>query len=316
MFEPQVIIDLIAANVRKTHNPFGIPTSQLNTWWREVGGFTRRPGDALLFTGLMYQAIPYLDATTRYLEPLEDSRWAGALRWGRLNRYVPSYLVGRGFSLLTSKKEKKKFNGILQAIYRLLQESGAGVFYHPEMDFYSGILLYDLGDQEGFVEHARFVAKNLRLHGVDKLITVDPHTTYALKELYPKYTGETFEVTPYFSLLRLSRSGNGNGQPPVVFHDPCFYGRYLKLSEQPRQVLQNLGLEYVEVRNHGEFTSCCGGPAESVSPALNREILNRRVAELKESGAPVVTMCPICLANLLKTGTPVEDLATVVARSL
>ena len=29
--------------------------------------------------------------------------------------------------------------------------------------------------------------------------------------------------------------------------------------------------------------------------------VNRRVAELKESGAPVVTMCPICLANLLKT---------------
>ena len=79
-------------------------------------------------------------------------------------------------------------------------------------------------------------------------------------------------------------------------------------------MFQRLGLEYVEVRNHGEFTSCCGGPAESVSPALNREILDRRVAELKEAGAPVVTMCPICLANLLKAGLPVEDLANVAAR--
>ena len=68
MFEPQVIIDLIADNVRKTRNPFGVPSSQLNTWWREAGGFTRRPGDALLFTGLMYQAIPYIEATTRYLD--------------------------------------------------------------------------------------------------------------------------------------------------------------------------------------------------------------------------------------------------------
>jgi hypothetical protein len=314
MFEPQVIIDLIADNVRKTRNPFGVPSSQLNTWWREAGGFTRRPGDALLFTGLMYQAIPYIEATTRYLERLEDSRWAGALRLGRLNRYFPSFLLGRGFSLLTSKKEKQKFNGILHSICRLLKQSDAAVFYHPEMDFYSGILLYDLGDQEGFVEHARFVARNLRLHGVDKIVTVDPHTTYALKELYPKYIGETFEVTPYFTLLRLSPPDNGNGQTPVAFHDPCFYGRYLKLSEQPRQVFQSLGLEYVEVRNHGEFTSCCGGPAESVSPALNREILDRRVAELKEAGAPVVTMCPICLANLLKAGLPVEDLANVAAR--
>ena len=146
-------------------------------------------------------------------------------------------------------------------------------FYHPEMDFYSGILLYDLGDQEGFAAHARFVARTLKLHGVKKIITVDPHTTYALKELYPKYTGETFEVQPYFSLLRLSKAGGGNGLGPVTIHDPCFYGRYLKLSEGPRQVLSSLGLEYVEVRNCGEFTSCCGGPAESVSPALNREIL-------------------------------------------
>ena len=80
MFNPRDIIDLIAANVRRSRNPFGAPTSRLNTWWRQAGGFTRRPGDALLFTGLMYQAIPYIDATTRYLERLEGSRWADYLR--------------------------------------------------------------------------------------------------------------------------------------------------------------------------------------------------------------------------------------------
>jgi Fe-S oxidoreductase len=182
------------------------------------------------------------------------------------------------------------------------------------MDFYSGILLYDLGDQEGFVSHARFVARNLKLHGVEKIITVDPHTTYALKELYPQYTGLSFEVEPYFALLRPEPMGGGNGVPPVALHDPCFYGRYLKLSDGPRRLLTDLGLKYLEVRNSGEFTSCCGGPAESVSPALNREILGRRAAELKEHGAPVVTFCPICLANLLKAGLPVEDLASLLGR--
>jgi Fe-S oxidoreductase len=116
-------------------------------------------------------------------------------------------------------------------------------------------------------------------------------------------------------LLRADGACGGLGQPPVAIHDPCFYGRYLKLSEAPRQVLRSLGLEYVEVRNCREFTSCCGGPAESVSPALNREILGRRATELQASGAPVVTMCPICLANLLKTGLPVEDLASLLDRS-
>ena len=313
MFNPRDIIELIAGNVRKSRNPFGAPASQINTWWREAGGFTRWPGDPLLFTGLMYQAIPYIEATTSYLERLEDSHWAGYLRYARLGRYLPGFLVGRGFAALTSKADRQKFNGILLAISRLLRKSGVDFFYHPEMDFYSGILLYDLGDQEGFVEHARFVARTLQLHGVKKIITVDPHTTYALKELYPKYTGVSFEVQPYFTLLKVGEV-KGNGRPPVAIHDPCFYGRYLKLSEAPRRLLSGLGLKYVDVRNCGEFTSCCGGPAESVSPALNREILDRRVAELKDSGAPVVTMCPICLANLLKAGLAVEDLATLVDR--
>jgi len=263
----------------------------------------------------MYQAIPYIEATTRYLERLEGSRWADYLRFAPLSRYIPSFLVGRGFALLTSAAEKKQFDGILQAICRLLTKSGADFFYHPEMDFYSGILLYDLGDQEGFVEHARYVARTLKLHGVQKIITVDPHTTYALKELYPKYTGVSFEVEPYFALLQPGGVSRGNGRPPVAIHDPCFYGRYLKVSEGPRRLLTGLGLSYTEVRNCGEFTSCCGGPAESVSPALNREILDRRVAELKASGAPVVTFCPICLANLLKAGLPVEDLASLLDRS-
>jgi len=314
MFNPRDIIDLLAANVRKTRNPFGVPGSQLNTWWRSAGVFTRRPGAPVLFTGLMYQAIPYLAATTRYLERLEDSRWADYLRFGRLNRYLPSFLLGQGFSWLITRADKEKFNGILRSICRLLKESGVDFFYHPEMDFYSGILLYDLGDQDGFVEHASFVARNLRLHRIKKIITVDPHTTYALKELYPKYTGESFEVQPYFNLLRLSAQEGGNGKEPVTIHDPCFYGRYLNLSEVPRQVLAGLGLEFMEVRNCGEFTSCCGGPAESISPALNREILDRRVAELAASGAPVVTMCPICLANLLKAGLAVEDLASLAVR--
>ena len=313
MYNPKDIIDLIAANVKKTRNPFGAPAAKINTWWKGSPGFTRRPGDALLFTGLMYQSIPYIEATTRHLERFEGTRWADYLRFSRLTRYVPSFLVGWGFGLLTSKTEREKFNGILHAVCGLLDRSGVDFFYRPDLDFYSGILLYDLGDQEGFEEHARFVARNLELHGVKKIITVDPHTTYALQELYPKYTGVSFEVNPYFTLLT-PKSVTSNGRPPVALHDPCMYGRYLQLSDAPRRLLDGLGLKYVDVRNSCDFTSCCGGPAESVSPALNREILGRRAEELQASGAPVVTFCPICLANLLKAGLAVEDLASLVSR--
>ncbi|MBI5237606.1 MAG: (Fe-S)-binding protein, partial [Deltaproteobacteria bacterium] len=124
MFNPQDIIDLLAANVRKTRNPFGVPAFLLNTWgWQGAPHLSRRPGDALLFTGLMYQAIPYINAATRYLERLEGSRWAGYLRLGR---FLPGSLMGRGLSFLTTQSDKKKFNGILNSICRVLQKSGVG----------------------------------------------------------------------------------------------------------------------------------------------------------------------------------------------
>jgi Fe-S oxidoreductase len=306
MYKPRDIIELIADNVKKTRNPFGAPNRMINRWWKKAS--LPREGDALLFTGLMYQALPYIEGTTRYLERYEDTL---AARYVKFGRYVPKSLVGLGFVFMTSKQEKQRYNAILQDIATILARSGVDFGYRPELDFYSGILLYDLGDLDGFVDHARFVARRLKDNGVEKLITVDPHTTYALKVLYPKYTGESFEVKTYFELVKFTGE---NGHTRITLHDPCIYGRYLQLAHVPKRVLEGLGIECVAVRNAGQFTICCGGPAESISPKLSKEIAGRRIAELQATDAPVVAMCPICMANLRKGGIEAEDLSTVIAR--
>ena len=92
------------------------------------------------------------------------------------------------------------------------------------------------------MRHAEFVAVHSKQAGVKKLITVDPHTTYAVKVLFPKYIGERFDVKTYFELIDFS-SKNGNGR--VTIHDSCFYGRHLELSDVPREVLATLGVECV-----------------------------------------------------------------------
>jgi Fe-S oxidoreductase len=306
MYDPKDIIELIARNVEKTRNPFGVSSAVINTWWRGLP--LRREGDALLFTGLMYQSIPFIEKTTSYLARYEDTLWARGVRYGK---YAPRFFVNQGFRFLARWEDRAKFNGMVRDIHKILVKSNVDFFYRPELDYYSGILLYDLGDEEGFARHASFVARTLHKSGVRKLITVDPHTTYAMKVLYPKYTRETFEVRTYFELAKIRAN---DGERRVTLHDPCFYGRYLELSDAPRRVVENLGIQQVPVRNCGTFTNCCGGPAESVSPKLTTEILARRVNELRETGAPVVAMCPICLGNLLKAGVPAEDLSTLVAR--
>ena len=143
MYSPRDIIDIIAANVRKTRNPFGMPKVLCNRWWQDSSMPAK--GDALLFTGLMYQFVPYIEKSTRYLEQFEDTPWADYVRYAK---YVPNYLAGMGLALLTPAKEKKRFNAILQNIAKILTKSKVDFFYRPELDEYSGILLYDLGDQE------------------------------------------------------------------------------------------------------------------------------------------------------------------------
>ncbi len=306
MFTPKIIIDILADNVRKTRNPFGLKKSGLNSWWKDSS--VTQEGDTLLFTGMMYQLVPYIKATTKYLEKFEDTPKADYLRYGKV---VPKALTNLALNIIAAKEDKQSFNAILANVVQILQASGVSFSYQPELDEYSGVLLYDLGDQESFVEHAVYVANKLKKAGIRKLITVDPHTTYAVKVLYPKYTGISFEVQTYFELANLKGADSAT---EVTLHDPCFYGRYLELADVPLTLLAGLGVNCKPLNTSGSFTTCCGGPAESVSPKLAEEVGLRRVTELKDNGGKIVAMCPICMANLQKAGAEVEDLSSLLVK--
>jgi len=306
MFNPRDIIEILAGNVKQTKSPFGIPKFMVNKWWKNAG--LPKKGEYLLFTGMMYQFSPFIETSTGYLEKYEGTPMAGYLKYAK---YVPAYLSGIGLAMITSAKEKKKAEQPLKDITSLLQKSKVDFGYSPDLDNYSGILLYDMGDQKGFVAHAKKVAKKLQDAGIKKIITIDPHTAYALKELFPKYTGIQFEVKSYFELLNL---GTKDNDLKVTIHDPCFFGRYLCKSDIPRKVLSDLGISTSNIRNQGEFTSCCGGPAESISPSLSNEIMEKRVKELEEPGKPIIAYCPICLGNLKKSGANVQDLSSLLVK--
>lgn len=310
MYHPQIMLDLLAANIKKTSNPFAIPAPLLNTWYKECD--VDLYGEYLLFTGFMYQMVPYIEMVSNKLEKLEDKPLAKHIDLGK---FIPKFLSGVGLAALTPSRLKSEYNKILSAISKLLHQANVSFYYRPDLDLYSGILLYDLGDVEVFKQHALKVAQALDKAHVKKIITVDPHTTYALKVLYPKYTGLQFEIKTYFELLAFSNNDQVQTSA-ITIHDPCFYGRYLELSDVPRKILHTLGCEIDEVEENKQFTHCCGGPAESILPKLSAEIRERRMQQLDTKRKTIVTMCPICLANLRKTNNNVHDLATFIANRL
>ncbi len=84
----------------------------------------------------------------------------------------------------------------------------------------------------------------------------------------------------------------------IAFHSPCHLGRGLGVKEDPRQLIARPGNIYLKTR---EEETCCGfGGSFSVNfPAVSREILTRKLADVEAAGADLlVTECPGCVMQL------------------
>jgi Fe-S oxidoreductase len=89
----------------------------------------------------------------------------------------------------------------------------------------------------------------------------------------------------------------------VTYHDPCHLGRMLGITEEPRKILQALGLELVEMEHHGIFSTCCGGGGGvlDVDRNLAIEVAKNRIRDAVAVGVnTIVTACPTCQPTLLR----------------
>ncbi len=84
----------------------------------------------------------------------------------------------------------------------------------------------------------------------------------------------------------------------ITYHDSCHLKRTLQVAEQPRELLQKAGYKLAEMF---ECDMCCGmGGAYSLKlPEISAPILQRKLRNIKNSGAPVVAMdCPGCVMQI------------------
>ncbi len=92
----------------------------------------------------------------------------------------------------------------------------------------------------------------------------------------------------------------GKLKKTVTYHDPCTLGRYSRIFEQPRRILQAIeGLELVEMADNREKALCCGASPWAYCGTVNKQIQKERLAQAEDSGASVlVTACPKCQIHL------------------
>ncbi|MCP4750748.1 MAG: hypothetical protein GY866_07640, partial [Proteobacteria bacterium] len=89
----------------------------------------------------------------------------------------------------------------------------------------------------------------------------------------------------------------------ITFHDSC---AWRKLDEEvydgPRQLLEIMGADLVEMEHNRNKSLCCGAPLAARNPQLADEFAEKRVVEAKESGADTIAIsCTGCFALSRKT---------------
>ena len=115
------------------------------------------------------------------------------------------------------------------------------------------------------------------------------------------------------------------GTETIVFHDPCYLGRYRNVYDQPRTVAALAGTVVEAPRNH-ERSFCCGagGGLAFLGEETGERVSHNRAAELVATGAQTIaTACPFCNTMfrdaLAATGSAppqLLDIAQLAARSL
>jgi Fe-S oxidoreductase len=291
------VIGILSDNLRLRGSVLPIPKRAASGWARKLD--LPRGGKTVLYSGQMIQLIPYIEGLVKWEERLGDTFLARLTFLGRLANRL---LNLSAFMARPTKRRRAAYDEMLTDVATLLRRAGVEFGYLYEDDLYTGALAWDLGADEVVREHAERVYRTLKEHGVERVITIDPHTTNMLRSVYPRLIeGHELEVRSYLEVLAergLPVRSRLSGE--VALHDSCLFARFENVADQPRKLLAEAGLTVQEPEHSGRLTWCCGGPAESLFPKKALAQAERRVAELRAVAPECVTMCPLCLVNLDK----------------
>jgi heterodisulfide reductase subunit D len=147
--------------------------------------------------------------------------------------------------------------------------------------------------------------QTLNEYGVKKIVTACPHCFNILKNEYPELGGQ-YEVVHHSEFLqqlldegkiRIKEGGSFKGRR-ITYHDSCYLGRSNHIYEAPRQVLESLDAELIEMKRCRSKGLCCGaGGAQMFKEEEkgNNRVNYERTQEALACGAQIIaSACPFC----------------------
>ena len=144
----------------------------------------------------------------------------------------------------------------------------------------------------------------LNAYEVTKIVTTCPHCFNTLKNEYPDLGGN-YEVIHHTQLLKkllkeekLTIQGGKFKGKRITYNDPCYLGRANQIYEAPRELLQKLDAELIEMKSCKSKGLCCGaGGAQMFKDAEpgDKEVNIKRTEQALETQPDIVAAsCPFC----------------------
>ncbi len=155
-----------------------------------------------------------------------------------------------------------------------------------------------LGNDLAFSQAAESNIEMLRAAKVGKMVSICPHCVRTIGTDWKEF-GASFEIEHHSELLARCRPSARIIQRPrrqIVFHDPCYLGRYRNIYEEPREVIGRAG-DLAGPRRARERSFCCGagGGQMFLGEEKGKRVNVERVEELVATGAQSIgTACPFC----------------------
>ncbi len=222
---------------------------------------------------------------------------------------------------------------ITKAFAKILNAAGVRFAVLGQEESCTGDPARRAGNEFLFQMQAMQNIATLNGYGIKRIVSACPHCFNIMKNEYPALGGfyEVMHHTTFINTLlkegRLRVEGGTFRGSRITYHDPCYLGRGNHVYEAPREVIEKLDIELVEMKRSREHGLCCGaGGAQMFKEAEpgDREVNHERTEEAIGTAPKIIAAaCPFC-NTMLTDGVKhfnkeheirVKDIAELIAEA-